>query len=95
LIIMSSVIMLAIYGLASMRARIPRPVRLRADFVLAGFRLFHRTPANFGYLFLVLTLLVMENFAMRVTWPLWTLPLIFLAWVNTHGSFIIGIASSC
>jgi hypothetical protein len=33
----------------------------------------------------------MEKFRQGATWPLWTLPLIFLAWVNTHGSFIIGI----
>src|SRR2546430_1880742 len=42
-------------------------------------------------LFLVLTLLVMEKFRQGVSWPLWMLPFMFLAWVNTHGSFIIGI----
>src|SRR5262249_26992357 len=43
------------------------------------------------YLFLVLLLIVLEWFRKGVVWPIWTLPLLFLLWVNTHGSFIIGI----
>jgi len=34
---------------------------------------------------------VMEKFRQGVSWPIWTLPPMFLLWVNTHGSFIIGI----
>ena len=45
----------------------------------------------FGYLFLVLLLIVLEAFRKGVSWPLWTLPFLFLAWVNIHGSFIVGI----
>jgi hypothetical protein len=92
LIILSSVIMLALYGLAASRAQ-----NSKAGFVSAlilcslAFASFTMRPQMFGYLFLVLTLLVMEKFRQGVTWPLWTLPLIFLAWVNTHGSFIIGV----
>src|SRR4030095_7755054 len=45
----------------------------------------------FGYVFLVLLLIVLELFRKGVSWPIWTLPAIFLLWVNTHGSFIVGI----
>src|SRR5260221_5349838 len=56
-----------------------------------GFASITLGPQMLGYLLLTLTLLVMEKYRQGVSWPLWTLPVIFLAWVNTHGSFIIGI----
>jgi hypothetical protein len=92
LFVLSSIIMLTIYALATVRAK-----NSKAGFVSAlilcslAFGSFTMRPQMFGYLFLVLTLLVMEKFRQGVTWPLWTLPAIFLAWVNIHGSFIIGI----
>jgi hypothetical protein len=45
----------------------------------------------FAYLFLLGVLIVLEWFQKGVSWPLWTLPFIFLLWVNTHGTFIVGI----
>jgi len=39
----------------------------------------------------VVLLIVLELFRKGVIWPLWLLPLLFLAWVNIHGSFIVGI----
>jgi len=48
-------------------------------------------PQMFGYLYLLVLLIVLEKFRAGVNWPVWTLPMLFLAWVNTHGSFIIGI----
>jgi len=92
LVALSSIIMLSLYWLATVRSR-----NSKAGFVSAvilcslAFGSFTARPQMFGYLFLILTLLVIEKFRQGVTWPLWTLPLIFLAWVNTHGSFIIGI----
>jgi hypothetical protein len=92
LIIFSSIIVLSLYWLAAVRSG-----NSKAGFVSAlilcslAFANFTARPQMFGYLFLVLTLIVMEKFRQGVSWPLWTLPLIFLAWVNIHGSFIIGI----
>lgn len=92
LIAFSSVIMLAVYWLASMRAGNSKAGFVSALFLAAlAFGNFSLRPQMFGFLFLVLTLLVMEKFRRGVSWPLWTLPAIFLLWVNTHGSFIIGI----
>ena len=44
-----------------------------------------------GYLFLVLTLIVLERFRQGHTGALWFLPPLFLVWVNTHGSFVLGL----
>lgn len=54
---------------------------------------FSLRPQMFGYLFLVLTLIVLQKFRQGIIWPLWTLPFLFLLWVNTHGSFIVGIVA--
>jgi hypothetical protein len=92
LIVLGSLIMLAIYALASARAE-----NSKAGFVSAvilstlAFGSFSMRPQMFGYLFLALTALILLQFRKGVSWPVWTLPAIFLLWVNTHGSFIIGI----
>jgi hypothetical protein len=89
---LSTTIMLSLYFLASLRARNSKAGFLSALILCSlAFASFTARPQMFGYLFLVLTLIVMEKFRQGVSWPLWTLPLIFLAWVNTHGSFIIGL----
>ena len=44
----------------------------------------------FGWIFLVAELLLLD---LSEDWPfvIWTLPILFLVWVNTHGSWIIGM----
>ena len=92
LIVFSSVIMLAVYWLATTRSGNSKAGFVSALFLASlAFGNFSLRPQMFGFFFLVLTLLVMEKFRQGVTWPLWTLPPMFLLWVNTHGSFIIGI----
>jgi hypothetical protein len=48
-------------------------------------------PQLFGAIFLVLTLIVLERFRQGQDRALWFLPPIFLLWVNTHGSFVVGL----
>ncbi len=48
-------------------------------------------PQMLGYLFLVLTLIVLERFRRGHTGALWFLPPLFLVWINTHGSFVLGL----
>jgi hypothetical protein len=48
-------------------------------------------PQMLGYLFLVITLIVLERFRQGDTRWVWVLPPIFLAWVNIHGSFVVGL----
>lgn len=92
LIVFGSVILLSLYWLGTVRSGNSKASFVSTLFLASlAFASFTLRPQMFGYLFLVLTLLVLEKSRQGVSWPLWTLPLIFLAWVNTHGSFIIGI----
>jgi hypothetical protein len=44
-----------------------------------------------GYLFLILTLIALERFQQGKQRVVWLLPILFLTWINTHGSWIIGL----
>jgi hypothetical protein len=89
---LASTVMLALYGYATMKSG-----NSKAGFVTAGlmcslaFASFNLRPQMIGYLFLILVLIVIEKFRQGKSNALWFLPPIFLIWVNTHGSFIIGI----
>lgn len=45
----------------------------------------------FGWILLLLELLILESYDRRPRW-LWLLPPLFVVWVNTHGSWLIGLA---
>jgi hypothetical protein len=92
LIALAGVIMLALYALATLRSG-----NCKAGFVASlaicsiAFASFNMRPQMFGYLFLILLLIALESFRKGVSWAIWPLPLLFAVWVNTHGSFIIGL----
>src|SRR5213594_806201 len=46
----------------------------------------------FGYLYLVILLIILQRFRRQGQAPLWLIPPLFCLWVNTHGSWLIGIA---
>ena len=46
----------------------------------------------FGYVYLVILLTVLDRFRTRGRAPLWVLPPLFCLWINTHGSWCLGIA---
>ncbi len=48
-------------------------------------------PQMLGYVFLILTLIILDSFRNGHTWSLWFLPPMFLLWVNIHGSFVLGL----
>ncbi len=48
-------------------------------------------PQMLGYIFLIVTLIILERFRRGHTRGIWLLPPLFLVWVNTHGSFILGV----
>lgn len=58
-------------------------------FEQVGFTL---RPQIFGYILLALTLIVLELYKQRESKLIWVLPAIFAIWVNTHGTFIVGLA---
>jgi hypothetical protein len=45
----------------------------------------------FGYGYLVILLLILQRFRQRGTAPLWLFPPLFCLWINTHGSWSLGL----
>lgn len=92
LIVLSSAIILALYYFAALRSG-----SSKAGFVCSlllcsiAFASFTLRPQMFGYLFLILTLIALEQFRQERERGIWFLPLLFLVWVNTHGSWLIGL----
>jgi hypothetical protein len=48
-------------------------------------------PQLMGYVFLVLTLICLEQFQQGHDKSLWFLPLLFVVWANIHGTFVFGL----
>lgn len=94
LITLGAAIVLALYALASLRSG-----NSKAGFVAAAVLLvlatanFNLRPQMLGYLFLVLTLIALERFRQGKRGALWFLPALFLVWVNSHGSWPIGLGA--
>src|SRR5437899_1836834 len=84
--------MVALYAYATLRAK-----DSKAGFVASAVLLvltsasFSLRPQMLGYLFLILTLIILERFRQGKVRSLWFLPPLFLVWVNAHGSWIIGL----
>jgi hypothetical protein len=93
LIILGSVILIALYTYATLRSG-----NSKAGFVTAATLYPLVTPSlslrpqMLGYLFIILTLIVLEHFRQGKPRSLWFLPPLFLLWINTHGSWVIGLA---
>jgi hypothetical protein len=45
----------------------------------------------FGYVFLLLLLLLLWRLRSQGSAPLWLLPVLFCLWINTHGSWLLGM----
>jgi hypothetical protein len=94
LILIGSVVVLALYALATMTSRNSKAGFVTASvlFVLATAS-FSMRPQMLGYLFLILTLVVLERFREGKHATIWWLPILTLIWVNTHGSWIVGLGT--
>jgi hypothetical protein len=94
LIALASAIMLALYSLATLRSGNSKAgfVAAVALLILASVS-FSLRPQMLGYLFLILTLIVLERFRQGKPRALWLLPILMLLWVNAHGSWIIGLGA--
>jgi hypothetical protein len=91
-IALAAAILLALYALTTLRGG-----NAKAAFVICAvlsplvYPSCSLRPQMLGYLFLLLTLMVLERFRQGHTGTLWILPPLFLVWVNTHGSFVLGL----
>jgi hypothetical protein len=45
----------------------------------------------FGYAYLVVLLIILQHFRHKGRAPLWLIPPLFCLWVNTHGSWLLGL----
>jgi hypothetical protein len=61
--------------------------------VLLGTVSFGPRTLLFGYDYLLVLLIVLERFRSRGSAPLWLLPPLFCLWVNTHGSWSLGMVA--
>jgi len=92
LTLVTSAVILGLYYYGTLRSGSSKAAFASA-FALSSlaFLSFTLRPQMFGYCFLVLLLIVLEWFRRGVSWAIWTLPPLFLLWVNTHGSFVVGV----
>jgi hypothetical protein len=89
---LGAAILLALYALASLRSRNSKAAFVAcAPLLSLSAALFTLRPQMVGYFFLILTLIILERFRQGRARTLWLLPPLFLLWVNTHGSFAIGL----
>ena len=94
LIVLASAVMLALYGLTTLRSG-----NSKAGFVASAVLLalanasFNLRPQMIGYFFLILTLIALERFRQGKQRAVWTLPFLFLLWINVHGSWIVGLGA--
>lgn len=92
LVVLGSAILIALYALGTIRSGNSKAafVATAGVFVLATVS-FNLRPQMLGYLFLILTLIVLERFRQGKRRAVWALPILMLIWVNAHGSWIIGL----
>jgi hypothetical protein len=91
LIILTSIIVLLVYYFAWLRCRDAYAAFFAAFLMLPLLALvFTLRPQLLGYIFLIATLILLERFRHGEQRILWALPLVFLLWVNIHGTFILG-----
>ena len=90
--VLTSVLIVGLYFLATLRSG-----NCKAAFVACAsmywmtFVSLNMRPQMLGYLCLVYLLIALQAFRKGISGPIWLLPFVFLFWVNTHGTFIIGI----
>ncbi|HLW81385.1 MAG TPA: hypothetical protein VKS20_05025 [Candidatus Acidoferrales bacterium] len=94
LIVLGSAVMIALYYLGTLRSGNSKAGFLAAGLVCSlAFVSFTLRPQMLGYLFLVLTMIALEFFRQGKHRAIWFLPPLMLVWINTHGSWIIGLGA--
>jgi len=88
----ASTLTLLLYYYSSLRCGNPKAAFLACLPMLTLLcAFFTLRPQLFGYGFFFLTMILVEHFRRGRTWTLWLLPPLFVLWVNTHGSFVLGL----
>jgi hypothetical protein len=92
LIVLSASFMLLLNYYAYLRSGNVKAAFVASALVLPMAQAFFALrPQLIGYNFLLITLICLEHYRRGRRKILWALPLLFLVWVNTHGTFIFGL----
>jgi hypothetical protein len=91
LVLLESIFLLLVY-LSYQRSRHIKASILACWFAVAlGTVNFGPRTVLFGYLYMVILLIILERFRTRGGAVLWLLPPLFCLWINTHGSWSLGM----
>lgn len=89
---LSASFMLLLYYYAYLRSGNVKAAFVACALVLPVAQAFFALrPQLLGYNFLLLTLICLEHYRRGRRKLVWLLPILFLVWVNTHGTFIFGL----
>lgn len=92
LIALSITIVLLLYYLAWLRCQNSKAAMAACALILPVLgSFFNLRPQILGYIFLVVMLICLERFRQGREKAVWVLPALFVAWVNTHGTFVLGL----
>jgi hypothetical protein len=91
-VILAAAILFALYALVTLRCGNSKAAFVVCvSFLPLVYSSLSLRPQMLAYLFLVLTLIILERFRQGHLGALWLLPPLFLVWVNTHGIFTLGL----
>jgi hypothetical protein len=94
LTVLVSMIVLLVYYSANLASGNPKSAFAATAAVLPLLgSCFSVRPQLLGYIFLLITLICLERYRRGFERSLWLLPLLFVLWVNTHGTFTLGLAA--
>ncbi|MGB0036738.1 MAG: hypothetical protein WBP79_14805 [Candidatus Acidiferrales bacterium] len=89
---LACVLLLLLFGHALQRSHNSKAAFIACAVFLPVFLGFcTMRPQLFGWIFFLLTLIAVESFERGNNRAVWYLPPIFLLWVNTHGTFVLGL----
>ena len=92
LVLLSAAFLLLMYRLAYLRSRNAKAAAAACAVLLPVAAVFFSLrPQLLGFIFLMITLIRLERYRQGSRKSVWVLPLVFLAWVNTHGTFALGL----
>ncbi len=91
LVALSAILVVLLYCYAWQRCGNPKAAFVACLAVLPlAVPFFRLRPQLLGYAFLLITLICLERFHQCRRTALWPLPVLFLLWANTHGTFVLG-----
>lgn len=94
LIVMGSAVLVALYVLGTVRSGKSKAGFLGVALLCPlAFPSFTLRSQMLGYLLLAVTVVILEFFRQGKRWVIWVLPPLLLMWVNTHGSWIVGLGT--